>query len=147
MSSTDFASAASKRAIHLIRDHHGSVADLPQELVQVIWVTTCRACEISMKMEEGGGAAALTKSLLIDGGIDMREFERRTRQLDFLKQIVPSVRAGTSREREADAQLVIDMLKWNMPATEMSAIRRMLARKFAKADPMYNQPIPSGLAG
>ena len=98
-----------------------------------------------MEVERGGGATALTKSMLIGGGADAREFDRRTRQLGFLKQIVPSVRAGTLREQQAEAQLVIDMLKWNMPATEISGIRRLLARKFAKADAMYNQPIPAVL--
>ena len=145
MSSADFESPVAKRTITLIQHQHGSLADLPQELVHVIWVTTYRACEISMKVEEGGGAIALTKSLLVGGGADARELDRRTRQLGFLKQIVPSVRAGTLRERQADAQLVIDMLKWNMPATEMSGIRRLMARRLAKADAMYKQPVPACL--
>ena len=145
MSSADLESPVAKRTIALIQDQHGSLADLPQELVHVIWVTTYRACEISMEIERGGGAHALTKSMLVGGGTDAREFDRRTRQLGFLKQIVPSIKAGTLRERQADTQLVVDMLKWNMPATEMSGIRRLLARKFAKADAMYNQPIPACL--
>ena len=145
MSPVDLESPIAKRSIALIQIQHGSLADLPQELAHVIWVTTYRACEITIELEKGGEATALTKSMLIGGGADAREFDRRTRQLGFLKQIVPSVRAGTLREQQADAQLVIDMLKWNMPATEISGIRRLLARKFAKADAMYNQPIPAVL--
>ena len=44
---------------------------------------------------------------------------------------------------------MVDILKWGiLDAPDMSGIRRLAARKFAKADPMYGQPdsgSPDGL--
>lgn len=147
MSSADFEMLAADRATALILGRYGGLGDLPEELAQVIWVTAYRACAIGLRIETGGGAKAITKSMLICGGHDARELEQRTHQMEFLEQIVPIIRAAKPKEREADTRLAVDILKWNIiKAAEMSGIRRLIARKLAKADPMYSQSIPQELA-
>jgi len=134
---------AMERAINLIRGKYGSLRDLPEEFRQVVWVTAYRASAIGLKIEAGGGSMALMKSMLTDGGRDAKEFEACTRQLQFLEQMVPIVRSADGRQKLADAQLVVDMLKWGITdAADMSAIRRTIARKFAKADGLYEMAVP-----
>jgi hypothetical protein len=148
MQNTDFETLAADRATALILIRYGGLGDLPQELAQVVWITVYRACAIGLKVENGGGASAITKSMLVGGGHDARELQERTLQMKFLQQIVPIIRAANPTDRRADVQLAVDVLKWNIiDAADMSGIRRMIARKLARADPMYNQPIPQGLAG
>lgn len=146
MLSADFEILAASRATALILRQYGVLVDLPVELAKVVWVIAYRACAIGMKVEDGGGAQAITKSLLVGGGHDAREFEQRTRQMEFLAKIVPIVRAAKSQDRRVDAQLAVDILKWNIiDAPDMSNIRRLIARKLAKADPMYSQDLPQEL--
>ena len=146
MPGSDFELLATSRATALILHRYGALTDLPAELAQVVWVTAYRACAIGLKVENGGGAHAITKSMLIGGGHDARELEHRTRQMEFLNQLVPAVREARLEDRNADAQLAVDILKWCiLDAPEMSNIRLFIARKFAKADPMYSQGLPQEL--
>lgn len=139
--------SVAERAIELISRKYGSLKDLPEEFRQVIWVTAYRASAISLKIENDGGAIALTKSMLIGGGLDAREFETSIRELEFLVQMVPIVRSGQPRQKAADAQLVIDILKWGIiDAPNMSVVRRMITRKFASADKMYDMPMPEEIS-
>lgn len=132
-----------KRAISLIRGKYGCLQDLPEEFRQVVWVTAYRASAIGLKVEAGGGLTALMKSTLVDGSRDAREFETCTRQLHFLEQMVPIVRSAEGKQKLADAQLVVDILKWGIiDAADISAIKRMIARKLAKADGLYEMQIP-----
>jgi hypothetical protein len=137
---------AIERAIKLIGGKYGSLRDLPEELRQVVWVTAYRASAIGLKIEADGGPMALMKSMLIDGGRDAKEFEACSLQLQFLEQMVPIVRSAEGRQKLADAQLAVDILKWGIEdAANMSAIRRMIARKFAKADSLYEMAVPEGV--
>lgn len=148
MPGMDFDPLAADRAIALILRQYGGLQDLPPEFAKAIWVTAYRACSIGIKMESGGGALAFTKSMLVGGGHDARELEQRTHQMEFLKQMVPIVRAAKPKDRRVDAQLAVDILKWNIiDAADMSNIRRLIARKLAKADPMYSQQLPHELVG
>jgi hypothetical protein len=145
MSSADFEMLAADRATALILRCYGGLGDLSEEFAKVIWVTAYRACAIGLQLESGG-AEAITKSMLVGGGHDARELEQRTRQMEFLNQIVPIVRAAKPKDRRADAQLAVDILKWNIiDAADMSNIRRLIARKRAEADPMYSQELPQEL--
>jgi hypothetical protein len=48
------------------------------------------------------------------------------------------------RSQEAESQLLIDILKWNIiDAADMSALRRSVGRLFAKADPAYKESVPA----
>ena len=132
-----------ERAINLVRAKYGSLVDLPEEFRQVVWVTAYRASAIALKIEAGGGPMALMKSMLADGGRDAKEFDTCTRQLQFVEQMVPIVRSANGRQKLADAQLVVDILKWGITdAADMSAIRRTIARKLAKAHPLYETAVP-----
>lgn len=137
---------AASRAITLILQNFGALTDLPLELAKVVWVTSYRASVIWSKVESGGGAIALTKSMLVGGGHDAREFEERTSQIKFLNRIVPMLRAANPKDKKSDTQLVVDILKWEiLDASDMSYIRRLIARKFAKVDAMYDQSLPQEL--
>ena len=142
----DLETRSADRAMRLILDRYGGLGDLPEEFALVVWVTVYRACATSLKLEAGGGARALMKSMLVGHGLDALEFEQRTLQMGFLEQIVPIIRDAKPKDRRADVQLATDVLKWGIiDAADMSGIRRFIARKIAKADPMYSQSIPSGL--
>lgn len=92
-------------------------------------------------------ATALAKSMLIDGGRDAQEWETSIQELEFLEQMVPIVRSGQPRQKTADAQLVVDILKWRIiDAANLSTVRRMIMRKFASADKMYNMPVPEEIS-
>ncbi len=97
-----------------------------------------------MTAEAQGGANALVKSMLLDGGRLAREFEQSTLRVKLLHDMIPIIRSGTSRAAQlADAQLLIDLLKWGIiDAGSMSGLRRTIARQFAKADPEYDNPVP-----
>lgn len=97
--------SVAERAIELISSKYGSLKNLPEEFRQVIWVTAYRASAIGLKIESSGGAEALTKSVLIDGGRDAREFESSILALEFLEQMVPIVRSGQPDKRRL-------MLNW-----------------------------------
>ena len=139
--------SVAERAIELISSKYGSLNYLPEEFRQVIWVTVYRASAIALKIENAGSAIALTKSMLIGGGIDAREFETSIRELELLEQMVPIVRSGQPRQKAADAQLVVDILKWGIiDAPNISAVRRMITRKFASANKMYGMPMPNEIS-
>lgn len=145
MTNTGAASVA-ERAIALILQKYGSLKDLPDEFRKVVWVTIYQACAIGLKLEQGGGPNAIAKSFLMDAGRETFDMGEAVRRMEFLEQMVPLVRSGNPRESAGNAQLVVDMLKWGiLDAPDMSGIRRLAARKFAKADPMYGQPIPARL--
>ena len=137
------AGTAFSRAVSWIYDHLGPISDLPTSVVPVIWVTVYQAMETGLEAEGRGGATALAKDMLQGGNLLMR-VETSTHRLDFLRNMISSIRSASSdRERLADSQLLIDMLKWNMlDAPNMSWWGRVRARQSAKADPMYQQPVP-----
>ena len=56
------------------------------------------------------------------------------------------VRKTSATERADVAQLLIDILKWDIDnAGEMSGLRRAVVRRFAKADSLYGAPVPNEL--
>ena len=135
------------RAIELIKKKYGSLADLPESLVPVIWVTVFRSMEISITVERAGGPSAIMKSMLVDGGKLAQDFEMATQRLKLLSDFVPVIRADSSESSRLDgANYVVDMLKWGITdAGSMSAARRLIARSLAKADREYDQPFPRDL--
>ena len=138
--------AAFSRAVSWIYDQFGPIGDLPASVVPVVWVTVYGAMEIGLDAEEKGGATDLTKDIIQGGNLLMR-VETSLHALDFLRNMIPTIRSASSdRERKSDSQLLIDMLKWNMlDAPTMSRWGRMRARQSAKADPMYQQAIPPAI--
>ena len=132
------------RAVEMIKKNFGSIRDLPKQVWPVIWVTVYRSCEIAMKVEAGGGSNTIVKSILLDGGRDAYEFERGIRKIEFLRNFIPLIRQAKSEiEQLGASSLLIDILKWDIAdAGEMSILRRIIARLFAKADPLYAYPVP-----
>lgn len=133
------------RAVELIEQRFGPLSDLPEQLRGVIWVTVYRSCEVAIEVERNGGSKAILKSALVGGGVSGYEFEMALRKLQLLQEMIPIIRQSRSKsERNADAQLLTDILKWGIRnAGELSPIRRALARTFARADPLYAEPMPS----
>ena len=132
------------RAVRLIGEQFGPIGDLPTQLWPVIWVTVYRSCEVAMDLEANGGANAIVKKVLLHGGQAAYEMERSIRNVGLMKDIVPVIRASKSTmERLGDSQLLIDILKWNITnAGELSVLRRVVARQFARADSLYELPVP-----
>lgn len=128
----------------MIKKNFGSIRDLPKQVWPVIWVTAYRSCETAMKIEASGGSNAIVKSMLLGGGRDVYEFERGVRKIELLRNLLPLIRQAKSEmERLGNSSLLIDILKWDITdAGEMSSLRRIIARQFAKADPLYAYPIP-----
>ena len=56
--STGPTSSVHKRAIDVIRKRWGSLSDLPQPIIPVVWVTVYRGLEMGMKIEAAGGQRA-----------------------------------------------------------------------------------------
>ena len=134
---------AEERAIKMISKRYGSLKDIPKEFRQVIWVTAYKASAIGLKIERDGGAEAITKNILLDGGRDAKALKSSVLELQFLDKMVENVRTGKGIERYADAQLVVDVLKWKMEdVTSMSRISRIINRIFAKADKLYDMQVP-----
>lgn len=136
--------AVRKRAIDYILKHWGKLGDLPEPVVPVIWVTVYRSLKIAMKVEAEGGPRALTKNFLVGDRQLIRKLEEATCELEFLLKMIPVIRSDPSRANKlADAQLLIDILKWGiLDAATMSGLRRTIARQSATADPEYQKPIP-----
>ena len=77
----------------------------------------------------------------------MSRFDSSVRRLEFLRKMIPSIRRNQSeRGKLADSQLLIDLLKWDiLDAPNMTLWQRFRARRSAKADPMYQQLVPSAI--
>jgi len=136
--------AVRKRAIKYIQKHWGSLGDLPKPLIPVIWVTVYKSLRIAMRAEAEGGPKGLVKNMLVGDRRLMQSLDEAIIRIKLLQKIIPIIRSHTSSTAKfADAQLVIDILKWGIEdAGSMSGIRRTLLRQFAKADPEYDKPIP-----
>lgn len=135
------------RAVNWIRREFGRLDDLPQSLRPVIWVTVYRSMEVGIEAENKGGVTGLVKDRLQLGDL-MTRVQQATLTMEFLQKMVLTIRASKSkREQLGDAQLLIDMLKWRIvDAPNMSLWRRLIARLSAKADPLYQRPVPAILA-
>jgi hypothetical protein len=137
--------AVRERAINYIQKHWGKLGDLPKPLIPVIWVTVYKSLKIAMRAEAEGGPMGLVKNTLVGDRRLLPSVEEATIRIELLRKIIPIMRSHTSSEAKlADAQLVIDILKWGIEdAGSMTGIRRALLRQFAKADPEYDKAIPS----
>lgn len=133
-----------RQAIEYIRLNFGNLSDLPQMVVEVVWVTVYRCVEVAMTAEAGGGQNALVKSMLLDGGRLAQDFESSIHRLEFLGAMIPIIRSSQSRaDKAADSQLLADVLKWGiLDAGSMAETERAIARQAAKADPEYNNILP-----
>jgi hypothetical protein len=137
--------AVRQRAIDYIKKHWGLLGDLPKPLIPVIWVTVYRSLKVAMKAEAEGGPRGLLKNTLVGDRQLTRKLQDATVWINFLRKMIPIIRSNASPMiKLADAQLVIDMLKWGIvDAADMSRLRRTFLRQFAKADPEYEKPVPS----
>ena len=143
---TDGTDLAFVRAVDWIRRELGSVHDLSQPVIQVIWVTVYRSMETGLEAEANDGSLGLVKDTLQRGDLMMR-LESSVNRLEFIRKMIPAIRRNQSeRGKQADSELLIDLLKWDMlAAADMSLWQRFRARRSAKADPMYQQPVPSAI--
>ena len=134
------------RAAALIRKNFGSISDLPESVCLVVWVTAYRSCEVAMNFESSG-PNAIVKDLLAGTGRVGFTFEQSILRMELLRDLVPVIRGAKSgADRLRDAQLLVDILKWNiMDAGNLSRFRRFVARRLAKADDLYRVPVPSDL--
>jgi hypothetical protein len=129
-----------RRAIHLIIQKWGTLRGLPPAVIPIVWVTVYRAVETGMHVEAAGGPSAVVKDMLIGGGGQYQELREATNKLKYLERIVPMLRGST---RRGDAQLTIDLLKWNIvDAANMSFLSRAFARLRATPDPAYKDRVP-----
>jgi hypothetical protein len=131
------------RAIDWIHCEFGRLDDLPDPLVPVIWVTVYRGMETGLEAESKGGGTGLVKDALQLGDL-MTRLKRSALAIEFLQKMIPTIRASRSkRDQLGDSQLLIDVLKWGiLDAPDMSLWKRLLARRSAKADAMYQHPVP-----
>jgi hypothetical protein len=138
---------ARQRAIALVRESFGSIADLSTEVATTAWVTTFRACEIGVVAEQAGGVQGLVKNALVGDGTLKQSIVEWTLKLQFLNRMIPILRGQSDlRLKRQDSQILVDCLKWNIiDAGEMSPLRRMFLRRFAKADSLYKEAIPPEL--
>jgi hypothetical protein len=143
---TDGTDLAFVRAVDWIRRELGSVHDLSQPVIQVIWVTVYRSMETGLEAEANDGSLGIVKDTLQRGNVMMR-LESSVNRLEFIRKMIPAIRRNQAeRGKQADSQLLIDFLKWDMlDAVDMSLWQRFRARRLAKADPMYQQPVPSAI--
>ena len=132
-----------RRAIDFIVENWGTLRDMPPAVVPVVWVTVYCAIEVGLRAERNGGAPALVKDTLAGGTLG-REVQEATLSIQFLQRYLPILREEAGRAaRRANAQLLIDILKWNITdAPYMSRLARTLARTFAKANTAYKRPVP-----
>lgn len=143
MVTPEHADLAFARAVAWIQREFGRLDDLPKPLVPVIWITVYRSMETGLEAEGKGGAAGLVRDALQLGNL-MTRLERSAHAVEFLQKMIPTIRANqTKRNQLGDSQILIDMLKWGiLDAPDMSLWRRFLARRLARADPMYRQAVP-----
>ena len=140
---TNPSDAVFAKAIKWIHKEFGSVYDLPKPVIQVIWVVVYRAMESGAECESKGGESALVRDMLKGGDLTNR-IQHYTLSLDFLKNMIQIIRQNKSKKSQlADSEILIDALKWNMFDVSVSWWWRRLARLTAKADPMYQRPVPS----
>jgi hypothetical protein len=135
-----------ERALSWIETHLGIVSNLHREVIAVIWVTVYRSMEIGAEARSRGGPYGLAADKFGGGDLVYR-LKKAICELDFLKKKVPCIqREKSSWGKAASSQLFIDMLKWGLlDAPNMSLLRRTFARRRAKADPMYDRPVPPQL--
>lgn len=128
-----------------VKESFGTIGDLQKQLQSVVWVTVFRTCQISDKFKDG--QIAITRALLSGNMGDVAEFERRIREMEFLKDMIPLVRKAKSKAaRNGDTFLIVDILRWSiLDAAEMSNFQRMKARFFAVCDSMYKHDVPMEL--
>jgi hypothetical protein len=121
-----------------------SLADLPARVIPVVWVSSYRAIEISMAVEAAGGPAALTKSMLLEGGDLYQSFDTSILSMKFVIDMVAIIRSAQSAtEQEADCQLLIDVIKWGITdAANMTMDQRVRARVLTRPDEEYDSPVP-----
>ena len=136
--------AIRRRAIDFIQKKWGSLGDLPKPLIPVVWVTVYLSLKTAMTVEAEGGSRALLKNTLIGDRRLMPDLQTATARIEFLQKMIPIIRSNpTQMSKLADAQLVIDVLRWGiLDAASMSRVRRIVLRQFAKADAEYKMPIP-----
>ena len=136
--------AVRARATDFILKKWGSLRDLPQPLISVVWVTVYKSMKIVMRVEAEGGPKGLLKNTLIGDRKLSPAFDEAVLWIEFLQKMIPLIRSNASTtEQMADAQLVIDILKWGIEdAASMSGLKRSVLRKFAKTDPEYKKQIP-----
>lgn len=137
--------AVRRRSIDFIRKKWGNLGDLPKHVTPVVWVTTYRCLEITMKAEAEGGPRGLLKNALIGDRKLMPQLREATTKIEFLDKMISLLRSTPSpRERAIDGHVLVDVLKWEIDVSK-SGLRRTIARQFAKADPEYEKPTPPEL--
>jgi hypothetical protein len=136
--------AVRRFAIEFIRKKWGSLSDLPEILIPVIWVGVYQCLKVSMTAEANGGEKAMTKNMLIGDRRLTWDVKNAITQIDFLQKMISYIRSEhTQMKKLGAAQLVVDILKWKMiDAGNMSGLRRAITRQFAKANPQYEKPVP-----
>jgi hypothetical protein len=139
---TKLSEAPEDRTLAWIEAQLGDVSKLSEELISVIWVTVYRAMEIGNQAQPLGSRGLVSDKLR--GGNLWQRMREAAIWLQLLKEIVPVIKSSeSSRIRAADSQLLVDILKWEMfDAADMSRLRRAVARRRAKPDPMYDRPVP-----
>lgn len=138
--------AVRDRAIAFTLKKWGSLRDLPAELASVVWVAALNAAEVGMRFEAAGSQGMVTGDLLSESHF-LSMAKVSVAKVQLLDRILPSVRnAGSENERLGNAQLAVDVLKWNiLNAGDMSLTRRAVARLLAKTPPEYRLPMPHEL--
>jgi hypothetical protein len=92
-----------RRSIDFIRKKWGSLGDLPKHVIPVVWVTTYRSLEITMKVEAEGGPIGLMKNKFTGDGQLTHQFEDATTKIEFLDRMISLLRSTPSpRERAID---------------------------------------------
>jgi hypothetical protein len=141
------AEAVRRRSIDFIRKKWGSLGDLPKHVIPIVWVTTYRSIEVTMKVEAEDGPRGLLKNTLIGDRQLMPKFEEAIIKIEFLEKMISLLRSTPSpRERAIDGHVLVDVLKWGIDVGSMSGLRRTIARQFAKADPEYERSTPPELS-
>ena len=74
------------RAIRYVRSKFGNVADLPGEVISVVWVTAFRGIETAVAVEEAGGQSGLLKNKLLGEGSLGRDLEVATEKMTHFDQ-------------------------------------------------------------
>jgi hypothetical protein len=135
---------ARQRSIDFIKKKWGSLRDLPQHVIPVVWVTTYRSMEITMRVEAEGGPHGLLKNKLIGDRQLAPQLEKAALKIEFLGKMISLLRSTPSqRQKSVDSYVLVDFLKWaadrDIDLENMSGTRRMMMRRFAKADPLFKK--------
>jgi hypothetical protein len=78
--------AVRHRSIDFIRKKWGRLEDLPKHVIPVVWVTTYRCIEVTMKVEAEGGPRGLMKNTLIGDRQLMPKFSEANKKIEFLEK-------------------------------------------------------------